>query len=570
MHRHQSIQRRYGRSFLAGIFALCVFIFEAAKLQTLWDVSYPSTESDFNLQWSDSSGIAADDDTVTQFSIETRKDSSSHRRNEFESVDPRSESVLSASLSSTEKPKRVSKKRKAETKADLVTTSTLRRTTSRSTAHQGYYNATQPSDIIDEKKILSKKSILNAQKMKRGENHTNVKAGKPISKPHVVIIAPNEAFLWKGAQSRLCTHIKKELSVMKNSAKGDNRTHTSQHTKINLFARVPCLMIHNRNQHGNFMLGFYGMRIAAMAFNASFTFQCAEEVNPPTTKYSHHHQQQQQQRQQLQYLHQRRSELQKSFFWWLQTFKSSSSSSSISKTTTHKNEYYKMNHSLYHPSQPTYKEACAGMGKVALHYSSEYARRDLRVMAIDMSPELTVRSSLDEVAIHWRCGDVLSGKIGKKDQNYGLLKFNAYKRRIPKKVETIGIVTAPFGTNHSRKEDRKFGDTCKHIAGTLVNYLQGHFPNATITIRNDPSETIPMVFSRLILAKYTFCSRSTFCLFPSIASFGESFVQKGGVGYFFEHIANAYDNIHLMDEPVLLSHEATKRGINYTIQWLTE
>ena len=77
-----------------------------------------------------------------------------------------------------------------------------------------------------------------------------------------------------------------------------------------------------------------------------------------------------------------------------------------------------------------------------------------------------------------------------------------------------------------------------------------------------------MVLSRLILAQYTFCARSTFCLFPAMASYGESFVQEGGVAYIFDRIVDAYDNIHLMDEPFLRSYEINKRGINHTMKWL--
>jgi hypothetical protein len=208
-----------------------------------------------------------------------------------------------------------------------------------------------------------------------------------------------------------------------------------------------------------------------------------------------------------------------------------------------------------------------GVGKAALHYTSEIVRRDLRAMATTLAPSFG-SSGLDEVAIHFRCGDILSRNIPRSDNNYGLLQFRSYRKRIPENVTTIGIVTAPLSSAESRSQDRDYAPMCQVIVDRFLHYLMQHFPNATVTVRNDPNESIPQVMSRLILADYTFCVRSTFCLFPAIASYGSSFVLAGGVAYFFDPMVQVYDNIHLMEEDFLKSAEINEKGFQFTLEWL--
>jgi hypothetical protein len=131
-------------------------------------------------------------------------------------------------------------------------------------------------------------------------------------------------------------------------------------------------------------------------------------------------------------------------------------------------------------------------------------------------------------------------------------------------------VTTPFDKKKLRRQDANFHKSCVRITQQLVAYLSKHFPHAKVSIRNDPTESLEMVYSRLILAKQNICVRSTFCLFPAIAAFGTSFVQEGGVAYFMPQVAQVYDNIQLMNGTVLKSYEISKRGIQSTIAWLVE
>ena len=515
---NSNFQRRLfsGRLMMLGMLALSAFILQVSKLHlSMWNNSVQQQQPMDGL---DSSWDEAASSDSTEYSYQVSE----------EGIDLITPSPVSEELSNQldvdetpksrheDRSKRKSHHSSMNTKSAVPSTNRRANSVKSNLTNQDHSHSGTDRVHVESKSKTTKRDrkLPSKQELSWSSSH--------LLKIHPIFIQPDEVFLWNGAQRRLCDHIKKELSTLH----GDNKK------RIGLFLKIPCLKVHQRNQHGNVLVGYYGMRVAAMAFNASFTFQCVEDA----------------------------STLQKqTYFGWLQ-------SQEHSKTTTKGS-----NRTLpfYHVMRrPTKKEACKGMGKVALQYSSEYVRRDLRRMADELSTRLA--PTLDEAAIHWRCGDVLSGKIPKKDQNYGLLKFQAYTRRIPDNVRSIGIVTAPFSSRYSRKEDREYGSDCKYIAGNLVSYLQRHYPNAAITIRNDASEMIPQVLSRFILANYTFCARSTFCLFPALASYGQSFVQQGGVAYFFNSIAQQtnYDNIHMMDEPVVLSYEVLERGINKTVEWL--
>lgn len=156
-----------------------------------------------------------------------------------------------------------------------------------------------------------------------------------------------------------------------------------------------------------------------------------------------------------------------------------------------------------------------------------YVRKDMRAMAVELSPSMKSKGMIiDEVAIHLRCGDMINKNMSPKDKNYELLQFQAYRKRIPPSIKSIGIVTAPFSEKNRRKQDLGSGDMCRALVLELVDYLESSFPKAEVRVRNNPNETIPEVVSRLILAKHNFCVRSTFYLFPSIASYGTRYVQK--------------------------------------------
>lgn len=251
----------------------------------------------------------------------------------------------------------------------------------------------------------------------------------------------------------------------------------------------------------------------------------------------------------------------------------------------------------YRPPLPGRNQTCRGMGHNPVHYMSEHVRRDFRTMAVDIfGPRDNIPESgryyadsssswssptgssslhgadLDDVAIHLRCGDILYAG----GSNYGLLPFRSYVSRLGGTKNfngTIGIVTIPFNEPHRlRGRDRRGAGPCRRIVAHLVRYLETHLPGAVghVTVRNGPGETSAVAMARLVMAKTaTFCGPTTFGVFPSIASFGTAYVHSGATNYFVAEVAERYDDVDVMDEPLLTSTTMMKNmSLNETIQWL--
>jgi len=190
----------------------------------------------------------------------------------------------------------------------------------------------------------------------------------------------------------------------------------------------------------------------------------------------------------------------------------------------------------------------------------------------NFSSGLLTNVTLDEVVIHFRCGDIMY----RDNPFFRFLKFTEYSKRINPNVKSIGIVTQPFGltktttirntTTSSTMENATITDndpngddnnndkngtasatttmtmsllgyssqtravdvedtfrsyTCQRVVYAMVEHLQEEFPKARITIHNGPDETISLAYARLIMAKQAFAAPdSTFSIFPVLASFG--------------------------------------------------
>ena len=80
------------------------------------------------------------------------------------------------------------------------------------------------------------------------------------------------------------------------------------------------------------------------------------------------------------------------------------------------------------------------------------------------------------------------------------------------------------------------------------DYIQSKLPDARVTIRNDGSETIPMTYVRIVAANWSFCGSSTFCLYPALATYGESYILHsplyGGSPGWLDKVAASYQNVH--------------------------
>jgi hypothetical protein len=175
--------------------------------------------------------------------------------------------------------------------------------------------------------------------------------------------------------------------------------------------------------------------------------------------------------------------------------------------------------------------------------------------------------TLDDVAIHFRCGDIM-GSCDRSD--YGIIAYSEYSKRIFENTTSIGILTHPFDKQLTRSMDSSKTEDCKDAVYLLVEYLQDHFPHATITIRNSARDTLPLTYARIVMAKQAFTSLSSFGIFPVVATYGMGYFQQGneGVNAYTGGLPHFLSNLHEMRAPVLTSGMILRMGLNATLAWL--
>jgi hypothetical protein len=220
---------------------------------------------------------------------------------------------------------------------------------------------------------------------------------------------------------------------------------------------------------------------------------------------------------------------------------------------------------------PTGKQVCTSKYKdIRIDKIVPVIQRDMRQMAQRVVQKY--QPKLDDVAIHFRCGDVLGGQFR---NDFGMIPFREYIHWIDKNNTTsIGIVTQPFQVDRNREVDGRHAQACERVVHKLVDYLQGHYPNATIRIHNHPdTETFPMAYARLVLARQAFTTLSSFGIFPVIATYGQGYFQKGneGVNPWATHVPKSLSNIHEMDANVLgtldIYNLVSKKGWDPVMEW---
>jgi len=187
---------------------------------------------------------------------------------------------------------------------------------------------------------------------------------------------------------------------------------------------------------------------------------------------------------------------------------------------------------LYGGERPNTKEACPAkypflrIDKMALQIQD-----DLRKMAVTLlgtrdeirrHPDIPVDAEplipdiqLDDVVLHFRCGNVLGGA---NRNDFGMIRFNEYKKWIPNGTESIGILTQLFEKERNRRKDSGKTNDCRKVVYALVEYLQEFDPKANITIHNGKHETLPLAYARLVMAHYVITSLSSFGIFPIIGT----------------------------------------------------
>jgi hypothetical protein len=161
---------------------------------------------------------------------------------------------------------------------------------------------------------------------------------------------------------------------------------------------------------------------------------------------------------------------------------------------------------------------------------------------------------LDEAVIHLRTGDFVKFE----GSPYGLVPFHVYANLIPKTAKTIGIVTAPY------KQNRLMGygdaDLNEAVTVALKEHIESKFPDARVTIRNDDvRETQDMTYARMVAANWLFCASSSFCLFPALATAGESYILQspvfGNELSWIKRATASFDNIHYVEGEIVMTRE---------------
>lgn len=177
--------------------------------------------------------------------------------------------------------------------------------------------------------------------------------------------------------------------------------------------------------------------------------------------------------------------------------------------------------------------------------------------------------TIDDVAIHFRCGDV----IGINTDTYGLIRFDFYRDNISISATTIGIITQSFQIKQNREVDGYFVAPCQALTESLVEYLQSYFPDAVVRIRNQ-DETPALSYARLILAKQAFAGISTFSVFPALASFGIAYIPSNTkFSYFVPPLLlqkSKVNGIQMRNVSVLTSNQIKHNftNIDGVILWL--
>jgi hypothetical protein len=184
----------------------------------------------------------------------------------------------------------------------------------------------------------------------------------------------------------------------------------------------------------------------------------------------------------------------------------------------------------------------------------------------------------DDAVIHLRLGDALKGT---KDERIGLLPHRTYQDMLDAvqrefgPIRTIGIVTMPFKRSLARSFDSGKVTLAKSklVAHDLIDYLKGHFPNATVVLHSGPDEVPLKAFARLQRArKVAICGPSTFCTMPVLAT-------SASVGYLFRgkkhspwamHVAQLSPNNHLRmyKVPRLANNYTEKLNHEQIVFWL--
>lgn len=376
------------------------------------------------------------------------------------------------------------------------------------------------------------------------ETNPNNQSTTSRSEGRVVLDLNNTYFYWRNTQSRFCDVIRQVTNV---SVLGMEQPYHIRHNQPPplLRATFDCVAITTDNQlgTGNWITGFYAMRVAAALGMVDFEIQCKDGV-----------------RQDLHHL-----------ISWFTGFYPAPT------------EYQKW---PYDRPAPDDKSACSDRYyQLRIDSMAHEMQSDLRKLAVTLfgsqsdlgwsHPSVPPNQSamvpgveLDDVVIHFRCGDILGG-VNRND--FGIIHFGEYLKWISNETSTLGIVTQPFNrTKFTRSADFSKARDCRQVVTVLVGYLQSALPNTLIRVHNDPGQPLSVEYARMVMSKQLFVSYSSFGIFPAVATFGEGYFQKGnyGVNPWANVVPKLLPNLHMMEAHRKTSAQIRREGLEETIKWL--
>lgn len=94
---------------------------------------------------------------------------------------------------------------------------------------------------------------------------------------------------------------------------------------------------------------------------------------------------------------------------------------------------------------------------------------------------------------------------------------------------SVGIVTQPFdpkSPNVRPADQYSSGQRCRTLVESLVIYLQRRYPATRIRVRNNASEPLTAIYSRIILANQTISGVSSFSVLAAVSGKGRVCVRR--------------------------------------------
>ncbi len=127
--------------------------------------------------------------------------------------------------------------------------------------------------------------------------------------------------------------------------------------------------------------------------------------------------------------------------------------------------------------------------------------------------------------IHFRCGDLLDPDFIARGETGGmgfLKPYFYYKHLKGRNITAVHILTTPLnGCNknaNEREQDCKHGPSCKRIIGALISRLSSLMNLSKDSFKIYDHKSSLWSIHHIVFSDVTFCSPSTFCLFPSLGS----------------------------------------------------